>query len=175
MKVHSLDKHERHTNKKLLYATILLELAAQQKEQHYVDALEISCLVQLNSAYYCFIEELQRRLNITPQYGYDASQLVDAMRNNNIHSAEVETLARLETESSSWIFAMQSAHKKLSRNISLSSVQLISDNEINRHQSQPLTILSSSQPLPQHNSQLSKWIKEMESLFDDMRGALTEY
>ena len=167
MKVHSLDKYERHTNKKLLYATILLELAAQQKEQHYVDALEISCLVQLNSAYYCFIEELQRRLNITPQYGYDASQLVNAMRDNDIHSAEVKTLARLETESSSWLFAMQSTYRKLSRGASLSSVQLISDNSIK------LQFQSLSQP--QFSSKLSKWIKEMERLFDDMRGALTEY
>ena len=171
MKVHSLDKYERHTNKKLLYSTILLELAEQQKEQHYVDALESSCLVHLNAAYYCFIEELQRRLNITPQYGYDASQLVDTMRNNNIHSAEVETLARLETESSSWLFAMQSAHKKLSRNISLSSVQLISDNNIKPQ----LQSQSQSLPQPQNNSQLSQWLKEMECLFDDIRGALTEY
>lgn len=168
MNVANLEKYKQNTNKKLLYAAILLELSEKEEKQHYKDALEQSCLTQLKDAYYTLLEEQQRSLNILPEYGCDAVKVVESMKKHSIHCAILEDLAKQETDDSSWVFAMQLAYNRDQSSFFTPSMQYRSNNL----QTRSSIISTDTRRL---NLQLGEWIKKVENLCDNLRNSLTEY
>ncbi len=168
MGILTLAKYEEETNKKILYATILIELAGKQTKKHYFDALKTSCIIQTLAAYYALLEETQRRLNLAPQPGLSAEEILQDMKTNAIHSVEIEQLVLLENNRGSWINQLTQEYKELSRSPSLSNMDMINDASVAQHSQED------SASIPAAVNKYEKWLEQMENLCDSFRNMLSE-
>lgn len=144
-----LSQYQEETNKKLLYARLSLELI-EQLEEPYIAALKESCCWHLIRAYDALVNEVQVRLNRTPQPNLLA--IVPILKQTGSYAAEINLLTRLEEDSFSWLNKMRRQQDK----DKISSMQLIAD--------EPLTLAN-----------LSEWLTELEKLCQQLRDAMTEY
>ena len=168
MSVLPLSKYEEETNKKLLYSSILLELASQQTEKHYLDALKTSFIIQMLSTYYALLEETQRRLNLAPQPGLNAEEVLKNMQDSSIHSVEIESLAAMEGSRMSWINQLNQAYRELSRSPGLSNLNLISGEQSGDN------TLSTSESILADIEKHKQWLKQIETLSENLRNSLSE-
>ena len=162
MRIPDLFQYESETNQKILYANALLELAAQQDQKSYKDALISSCIIQLLAAYYALLEESQRRLNLMPQPGLGAGEILAVMQEKGVYSAMIEKLAKLERDKTSWLSSLRNRYRELSRSPSMRDTPIINDQ-----------ISGDDKKIKEDN--YGEWLAELERLCDDLRESLTEY
>ena len=153
MKSNLLSQYQDQTNQKLLYAQLLLELMKQQEEP-YAAALRDSCLLYLVHSYDALVDEVQSRLNKTPQPERNLLAIARNLKKSDSYAAEINMLVHLEQDGSSWLNKMRRAHSRLLG--ATSSVQLITD-----------------EPLDANS--LSAWLAQLEQLCRQLRTAMTEY
>lgn len=166
MKIPPLFQYEAETNERILYANILLEMSDQQDDIHYANALEVSCVIQILAAYYALIEESQRGLNLIPQPGLSAQDVLSAMQKKEVHSAEIEKLASLENDRTSWITAIKKEYRELSSSPSMKGANIIGTQSISP---------KSQQGSGSTHDRYSSFIAELEKLRDRLRDSLAEY
>lgn len=169
MSIPTLAKYEEETNKKLLYANILIELAGTQTQKHYFDALKYSYVIQMLAAYYSLLEESQRRLNLAPEPGLNAEELLQKMRSNSVHSVEIEQLVSLERDRGSWLHQLKQLYQELSASASMSNINLInSPNGPNGGDG------GDAEDDAANTKKYEGWLKQLEDLTSNLREMLSE-
>ena len=113
MKKDKIGQSAEETNKKLLYARLILELLERQ-EKPYRAALKESYIAHLMSAYDCFVDEIQVRLNLAPQSEPNPVIIAQYMKRAGISTmAEMNMLVRLEENSYSWLNQLRRLYAEL--------------------------------------------------------------
>ncbi len=168
--------YEDNTKCCLLYARLLLELLElklldKKTEPVYRPALLSAATAQLNFAYEAFIEEIQVRLNMAPLATHNPNEIARHLLTADIRSAELNQLAKLEQEETSWLFAMRTARPDRSARPALSH---------NNIKKTPRTadirlIGRSGDRTPQPQESPCVWLQHMEDLCQQMREMATEY
>lgn len=160
MKSDLIIQYQNKTNRKLLYAHLTLELLEQQEEP-YSAALRESCLLHLINAYNALVDEIQARLNISPQADPDPIAIVRNMKHAGISSmAEMNILARLEEDPHSWLSSLWRIRTELLGRPNpkkSAAIQLLND---------------SSKPL--ESAALHNFLAELEKLSKQIRALMTE-
>lgn len=160
----ALSKYEEETNKKLLYANILVELASQQTQKHYFDALKYSYVIQMLAAYYSLIEESQRRLNLAPEPGLNAAELLQKMRSSSVYSVEIEQLVTLENDRAAWLYQLKQLYQELSASASMSNINLINTSQV----------ADADDSIAVNVKKYETWLKQLEDLVSNLREMLSE-
>ena len=152
---HTAQYYEKHTNKKLLHARLLLELCEEQEEP-YTTALRESYIIHLMSSYDSLVNEIQARINLIPQREPNPITIAQHMERAGISTmTEINMLVRLEEDPSSWLVQLRKLYRELASNP--------------QDDSQDLINYAVSQP---HS--LESYLTELEHLVKQLRSLMTE-
>ena len=187
MKVLPLSKYEQQTNKKKTYAAILLEQGAKAgggagegagdgaELGHTQDALGISFIIQLLAAYYSLLEELQRRMNLTPQPGLNALELAELMRKQSIFVGEMDKVVELEVAKSSWLNQARGLYRKLTSSPADEGGSIIGSDGVGAGGAGDAADVSQKIADGEVDFEaFAVWLEEFEELCDRLREALSE-